>query len=85
MRVPRFFFARIASTTPSGFKIGIQLPWGSASTGIIPRANRSRAWAAVSVRWAVTSSTVARSRGIAWEKHTVRRMAVGRSRSVITT
>ena len=41
--VPRFFFARMASTTASGRRAGTQAPWGSASTGITPFFSHSKA------------------------------------------
>ena len=83
--VPTFRLARMASTTASGRSAAMQRPSGSASTGISPAARTAAAASGASIRTAVTSSTVQRPRTTAWEKQTVRRMAVGRGRSVMTT
>ena len=58
MAVPRFFFARMASTTTPGCKTGMQAPFGSVSTGMTPVSKISSAWAGVSACFAVISSTV---------------------------
>ena len=84
MRVPRFFLARMASTSTSGRRVSRHRHWGSARTGISPPVRMDSTWDSDAAR-AVTSSTVVWPRRMAWEKQTVRRMAVGRSRSVMTT
>ena len=55
--VPRFFFAKIASTTTSGRSHARQAALGSASTGICPAERMRRTSSSVSARSAVTSST----------------------------
>ncbi|SCJ62100.1 Uncharacterised protein [uncultured Blautia sp.] len=85
IRVPRFRLARMASTTTPGFKTGIQIPSGSASTGTTFSCKRAIAASGVSARRAVTSSTFVSPNTMAWEKATVRRMAVGAGISVIIT
>ena len=83
--VPRFFFARIASTSASGRSHARQRASGSASTGIFPPSSAFSTSSGVFARTAVTSSTVVSPKRMACEKQTVRRMAVGCGRSVITT
>ena len=84
MRVPRFFLAKMASTIASGRKNVRQAASGSASTGISP-CERTPDAVSADARTAVTSSTVNRPVVRACEKQTVLRMAVDRSKSVITT
>ena len=84
MRVPRFLLAKMASTTASGFSAAMQAACGSASTAMSPAAVIRRASSGLSARRAVTSSTRMEPNRIACEKQTVRRMALGRGRSVIT-
>ena len=84
MCVPRFFFARIASTRASGCSSCTQLAAGSASTAMMPCSVSAAASAAVSARRACTPSTTVSPNRIASEKHTVRRIDVGCGRSVST-
>ena len=84
MAVPQFRFARMASTSTWGDKASLQRASGSIRTGISPWAQQAAAVSAVASR-AVTSSTRVSPRAMAWEKATVRRMAVGRGRSVMAT
>ena len=85
MRVPRFRLAKIASTSASGCSSCRQASSGSASTGTAP-CDRYFFTAAVSGAYtARTPSTVVSPSVMAGEKQTVRRMAVGRGRSVMTT
>ena len=83
--VPKFFLARMASTSPSGCSAGRHVSCGSGSTGTMPSASRASACSAVSARTAQTPSTTVSPWVMAGEKHTVRRMAVGWGRSVMTT
>ena len=85
MAVPRFFLARMASTTPSGLRAGIHAPAGSTSTAALPARTQSRAPSAFGTSTAVMPSTSALPRYTAWEKATVQRTVVGRAVSVMTT
>ena len=84
MAVPRLRLARIASTSASGRSAFLLLASGSARTAMSPLATMASASLAFSARRAVTSSTVAVPKSSACEKQTVRRMAVGLGRSVMT-
>ena len=58
MRVPRFFLARMASTTTSGRRAVRHFASGSARTGISPAARMTAAFSGAAQKRAVTSSTV---------------------------
>ena len=83
--VPRLRLARIASTSASGASSSRHRHSGSGKTGSTPSRSSFIASAAFSARTARSPSTVVFPWTMASEKATVRRMAVGRSRSVITT
>ena len=83
--VPRFRLARMASTTAVGFNSPMQRPSGSASTGRIPSFKSCRAASVSGANRAVTPSTVTCPSRMASQKATLRRMARGLGRSVITT
>ena len=85
MAVPKFFLAKIASTTAPGLRAEMQAPAGSPSTATSPCSTRFRASCASVQCTARTPSTSIAPRRMASEKQTVRRMAVGSSRSVITS
>ena len=74
----------MASTSTRGLRTARQAASGSMSTGISRAASTAGTVSAVASR-AVTPSTDVSPRAMAWEKATVRRMAVGRARSVMTT
>ncbi|MPN27261.1 hypothetical protein SDC9_174691 [bioreactor metagenome] len=83
--VPRFRFAKIASTTAAGLSRFAISPTGSAITAISPRRMISCASFSLFARRAVISSTLVSPLIIASEKQMVRRMDVGCGKSVMTT
>ena len=85
MAVPRLRLARMASTTPSKGSSLKMAASGSQSTGTSPRSSARRAAPASSARRAAIPSTWAAPSYMHWEKATVRRTAVGRATSVMTT
>ena len=83
--VPRFFFARMASTSAAGRTCGMSSPFGSTITGTSPRCQTTTASSSVFTRVARIPSTTAPPSYTASLTETWRRMAAGCSASSTST
>ena len=83
--VPRFFLAKMASTTAMGRSAAMLSPLSSTTSGSLPLRKKATACCKVSAFQQVRPSTVWQPVNTASLKATVRRMAVGRAHSSTST